>query len=153
MAHSFNLHVSYNDFVSSNYNNNAPSQAGPSLRVTDQSTNYVPSNYNNSQAVLMGHNSYNTQAGPSYVPPFNYDDHNAHNHGQYHMPKSLYDHPHYPKDLSTFNNMSGIAPNPHHIQMPQLYDDNNDTDPTPEPQYNPITEGKIPHQKNAYLPF
>jgi hypothetical protein len=89
MANSFNPHAryvfslvstattdsnsSYNNFIPSNFNNNALSQAGPSTRVADQSAAHLPFNYNNSQA------------GPSssYMPPFNYDEYNARNHGQY----------------------------------------------------------------------
>ncbi|KAG1759914.1 hypothetical protein EDD22DRAFT_848923 [Suillus occidentalis] len=135
MANSFNPHASYNNFIPSNFNNNALSQAGPSTRVADQSAAHLPFNYNNSQA------------GPSssYMPPFNYDEYNARNHGQYDPLEDLYNDPRYPGDLSAFNDMSGTAPDPHHIQVPQSFDDDDDDDDPPqEAQYNPITEGEIP---------
>ncbi|KAG1718385.1 hypothetical protein EDD22DRAFT_855473 [Suillus occidentalis] len=134
MANSFNPHASYNNFIPSNFNNNALSQAGPSTRVADQSAAHLPFNYNNSQA------------GPSssYMPPFNYDEYNARNHGQYDPLEDLYNDPRYPGDLSAFNDMSGTAPDPHHIQVPQSFDDDDDDDPPQEAQYNPITEGEIP---------
>jgi hypothetical protein len=138
------------------------------LNVTDtySSYNFVPSNYNDNVPSQPGPSS-SAQAGPSFVPPFNYDDYNARNHGRYDAPESksifigrkllltyptgLYDHSLYPDDLSAYTDMSGTAPNPHHMQVPHLSDDDDDADPSPQPQYNPVVEGEIPESQVIHV--
>ncbi|KAG2336770.1 hypothetical protein BDR05DRAFT_1005559 [Suillus weaverae] len=146
------------DYVPSDYN----TQAGPS------SSSYIDQTLS-----TYGHNSYNAQAGPSsstytdqtlnppdhnnynihadYAPPFNYNNYNARDN-PYGTLEGLYNHPRYPNDLSSFDNMSGTAPNPHHIQVPQLFDDN-EAELSPEARYDPITTGEIPESQVIHLHF
>ncbi|KAG2039999.1 hypothetical protein BDR03DRAFT_1008362 [Suillus americanus] len=58
--------------------------------------------------------------------------------------ESPYNNPNHPNKLSDVDNMSGTAPNPHHIQVPPLFN-NDETEPPPEPQCSPlpITMGEI----------
>ncbi|KAG2344900.1 hypothetical protein BDR05DRAFT_947218 [Suillus weaverae] len=143
------------DYVHSDYN----TQAGP-----------LSSPYIDQTLSTYGHNSYNAQAGPSssaytdqtlnppdhnnynthadYAPPFNYNDYNACDN-PYGTLEGLYNHLHYPDDLSSFDNMSSTAPNLHHIQVPQLFDDDK-AELSLEAQYDPITTGEIPESQHAH---
>ncbi|KAG2029507.1 hypothetical protein BDR03DRAFT_1018287 [Suillus americanus] len=58
--------------------------------------------------------------------------------------ESPYNNPNHPNKLSDVDNMSGTAPNPHHIQVPPSFD-NDKTEPSLEPQRSPlpITMGEI----------
>ncbi|KAG1888724.1 hypothetical protein F4604DRAFT_1915763 [Suillus subluteus] len=58
--------------------------------------------------------------------------------------ESPYNNPNHPNELSDVDNMSGTAPNPHHIQVLPSFD-NDETEPPPEPQHGllPVTMGEI----------
>ncbi|KAG1864379.1 hypothetical protein F4604DRAFT_1683383 [Suillus subluteus] len=62
--------------------------------------------------------------------------------------ESPYNNPNHPNELSDVDNMSGTAPNPHHIQVPPSFN-NDETEPPPEPQRNPlpVTMGEIPESQ------
>ncbi|KAG1861775.1 hypothetical protein DFJ58DRAFT_725623 [Suillus subalutaceus] len=62
--------------------------------------------------------------------------------------ESPYNNPNHPNELSDVDNMSGTAPNPHHIQVPPSFD-NDETEPPPEPQRSPlpVTMGEIPESQ------
>ncbi|KAG2039842.1 hypothetical protein BDR03DRAFT_980480 [Suillus americanus] len=67
--------------------------------------------------------------------------------------ESPYNNPNHPNELSDVNNMSGTAPNPHHIQVPPSFD-NDKTELPPEPQRSPlsVTMGEIPESQVIHNP-
>ncbi|KAG2030166.1 hypothetical protein BDR03DRAFT_1017427 [Suillus americanus] len=67
--------------------------------------------------------------------------------------ESPYNNPNHPNKLSDVDNMSGTAPNPHHIQVPPSFDKDK-TEPPLEPQCSPlpITMGEIPESQVIHNP-
>ncbi|KAG1882073.1 hypothetical protein F4604DRAFT_1921777 [Suillus subluteus] len=124
---SFSTHSGHAPF---NYDNDA--RSGPSSSAglgPSSSTNLHYSNYTDTSFRM--HSSHT---------PFNYDD-NAHagpsSSANYSLPN------YHPDKLSALDDMSGIAPNPHHIQVPYS---STEAEPSLGPQHNPppITMGEIP---------
>ncbi|KAG1883752.1 hypothetical protein F4604DRAFT_1677482 [Suillus subluteus] len=124
---SANLHT-HSGHAPFNYDNDA--QSGPSSSAgLDPSSSANLHNYTDT--------SFGMHSGHT---PFNYDD-NAHagpsSSANYSLPN------YHPDELSALDDMSGIAPNPHHIQVPYS---STEAEPSLGPQHNPppITMGEIP---------
>ncbi|KAG2028531.1 hypothetical protein BDR03DRAFT_1019677 [Suillus americanus] len=68
--------------------------------------------------------------------------------------ESPYNNPNHPNELSDVDNMSGTAPNPHHIQVPPSFD-NDKTELPLEPQCSPlpITMGEIPESQVIHTTY
>ncbi|KAG1830964.1 hypothetical protein DFJ58DRAFT_736800 [Suillus subalutaceus] len=124
---SFSTHSGHAPF---NYNNNA--QSGPSSSTGLGPSSSANLHYSNYTDTYFGMHSGHT--------PFNYDD-NAHagplSSANYSLPN------YHPDELSALDDMSGIVPNPHHIQVPYS---STEAEPSLGPQHNPppITMGEIP---------
>ncbi|KAG1871822.1 hypothetical protein DFJ58DRAFT_837138 [Suillus subalutaceus] len=159
-SNAFDPHsYTHSSFVPFNYNDDT--HAGPSSSAglnPSSSANLHYSNYTDpSFSTHSGHAPFNydddAQSGPSssaglgpsssanlHHTPFNYDD-NTHAGP---LSSTNYSLPNYhPDELSALDDMSGIASNPHHIQVPYS---STEAEPSLGPQHNPlpITVGEIP---------
>ncbi|KAG1848907.1 hypothetical protein F4604DRAFT_1687609 [Suillus subluteus] len=140
-AHSDHAPFNYNDDTRTGPSSSAGLGSSSSANLHTHS-GHAPFNYDNN---ARSGPSSSAGLGPSsstnlHHTPFNYDD-NAHagpsSSANYSLPN------YHPDELSALDDMSGIAPNPHHIQV--LYS-STEAEPSLGPQHNPppITMGEIP---------